>query len=82
MLYYCLVKITLKKNKKKSIAAPMMMVCVPVVGLRVPSSCAVVLRGRLIALAHSARSFALSLVHTQFQSVSLLPRQEKKICST
>ena len=35
MLYYCLVKITLKK---KTIAALMMM-CVPVVGLRVPSSC-------------------------------------------
>ena len=35
MLYYCLVKITLEK---KTIAALMMM-CVPVVGLRVPSSC-------------------------------------------
>ena len=36
MLYYCLVKITLEK---KTIAALMMMMCVPVVGLRVPSSC-------------------------------------------
>ena len=36
MLYYCLVKISLKK---KTIAALMMMMCVPVVGLRVPSSC-------------------------------------------
>ena len=38
---------------------------------------AVVLHGRLIALAHSARSFALALVHTQFRSVSLLPRAKK-----
>ena len=35
MLYYCLVKITLEKT---TIAALMMMMCVPVVGLRVPSS--------------------------------------------
>ena len=40
---------------------------------------AVVLHGRLIALAHSARSFALALVDTQFQSVPLLPRPKKKI---
>ena len=71
MLYYCLVKIT---PKKKTIAALMMMMCVPVVGLRVPSSCPVVLRGRLIALAHLASSFALALVYAQFQSVPLLPR--------
>ena len=38
---------------------------------------AVVPRGRLIALAHSASSFALALVHTQFQSVPLLPRPKK-----
>ena len=38
----------------------------------------VVLRGRLIALAHSATSFALALVHTQFQPVPLLPRPKKQ----
>ena len=36
MLYYCFVKISLDK---KTIAALMMMICVPVVGLRVQSSC-------------------------------------------
>ena len=36
MLYHCLVKITLKKT---TIAALMMMMCVTVVGLRVPSFC-------------------------------------------
>ena len=36
MSYYCLVKITLEK---KTTAALMMMMCVPVVGLCVPSSC-------------------------------------------
>ena len=40
---------------------------------------AAVLYGRLIALAHSARSFARALVDTQFQSVSLLPRPPQKI---
>ena len=43
---------------------------------------AVVLHGRLIALAHSARSFALALLDTQFQSVPLLPRPETTKCST
>ena len=38
---------------------------------------AVVLHGRLIASAHSASSFALALVHTQFQSVPLSPRLKK-----
>ena len=51
----------------------MVMVCVRVVGLRVPSSCCC-FYGRLIALAHSARSFALALVDPPFQSVPLLPR--------
>ena len=36
MLCYCLVKVTLEKT---TIAALMMMMCVPVVSLRVPSSC-------------------------------------------
>ena len=36
MLYYCLVKITLEK---KTITTLIMMMCVPVLGLRVPSSC-------------------------------------------
>ena len=43
---------------------------------------AVVLHGRLIALAHSARSFALALVDTQFQSVPFLPRPKKTRGST
>ena len=36
MLYYCLVKLTVETE---TIAALMMMMCMPVVGLRVPSSC-------------------------------------------
>ena len=55
-----------------------MMVCVRVVGLRVCHPSAVVLHGRLIALAPSARSFALALVDAQFQSVPLLPRPKKQ----
>ena len=38
----------------------------------------VVLHGRLIALAHSARSFALALVDSHFQSVPLLARPKKQ----
>ena len=52
------------------------MVCARVVGLGYPP--AAVLRGRLIALAHSARPFALALVDAQFQSAPLLPRPKKK----
>ena len=43
------------------------------------NSPAVVLHGRLIALAHPAGSFTLALVDAQFQSVSLLPRPKNKI---
>ena len=58
--------------------AALMMMCVPVVGLRVPSSCC----GspwpphRLSSINPLLR--ALALVHTQFQSVPLLPRPKKK----
>ena len=64
MLCYCLVK----THEKKTIASLVIMVCVRVVGLRVPSSCC----GSpwpLVALVHSARSFADALVDIQFQSV-------------
>ena len=39
---------------------------------------AVVLHGRLMALAPSARFFALALADTQFHSVPLLPRPKKQ----
>ena len=41
-------------------------------------SLAAVLHGRLVDLAYSARSFALALVDTQFQSVPFLPRPKKQ----
>ena len=77
MLYYCLVK----KSRKKTIAALVMIVCVRVVGLRVPSSCC----GspwpphRLSSLIKMkpARS-QRALVDTQFQLVHILPRPKKK----
>ena len=54
----------------------MIMMCVPVVGLRAPSSCC-----GSPCPPHRLRSlgplFALALGHTQFQSVPLLPRSEK-----
>ena len=54
--------------------AALVMVCAPVVGLRVPSSTAV-LHGHLITLlAQPARSFARALVATPCQSVPLLLR--------
>ena len=61
-MYYCLVK----NPEKKTIVALVMMVCVRVVGL-VCHPPAAVNHGRLIALAHSARSFTPTLVDTQFQ---------------
>ena len=72
-MYYCLVK----NPEKKTIVALVMMVCVRVVGL-VCHPPAAVNHGRLIALAHSARSFTPTLVDTQFQSVPLLPRLKKQ----
>ena len=55
-----------------------MMVCVRVVGVRVCHPPAVVVDGRLIALAHSARSFGLAVVDAQFQSFPLFPRPRKQ----
>ena len=55
-----------------------MTVCVRVVGLRVCRPPAVVLHGRLVALARSARAFALALIDAQFQSVPLFPRPKKQ----
>ena len=49
------------------------MVCVRIV-VPVDHLPHVELHGLLVALAYSARSFALSLVETHFQSVPLLPR--------
>ena len=51
-----------------------MMVCERAVDVRVRNPPAVVLDGRLIALANSDRSFALALVGNSLQSVLLLPR--------
>ena len=47
-----------------------------------PSNCYGALHGRFIALAHSARLFALALVDAQFQSVSFLLRPKKSKCSS
>ena len=74
MLYYRLVKKKLKTNDRCShdddVRAGSGSPCT----ILLPC---VVLHGRLIHLAHSARSFALSLADTLFQSVLLLPRLKK-----
>ena len=73
MLYYGLVK---KTKEKRSLLSWWWFSCASWVSVCHPS--AVVLYCRLIALAHSARSFALCLVDTKFQSVHLLPRKKKQ----
>ena len=51
------------EKKRKTVAASLVMVCAPVMGLRVPS-CGRFSCGLLIALAQSARTFARALVAT------------------
>ena len=78
MFYYSLVK----KPWKKWRSLPSWWWCACGSWVSVCHPPAVVLHGRLIALAHSARYFALALVDTQFQSVPLFPRPKKTKCST
>ena len=63
-----------------TIAAVVIMVCVR--GSPRAFLLLLVLYGRLIALAHSARSFALALVDAQFQQIPFSPVQKKTKCSS